>query len=140
MLAEKLQTALLKLDRLIEYTKEDIELVKASKHDEISNRVGTKERILLEFESAKTVLNSQLMEMVESGGDLESVLDENEQELFDAFKTKLLELKKLNRDLSAIVVVVSEFYRSLFSNIVTFDTHGYNQTKPHPAAMLRVSA
>jgi hypothetical protein len=141
MLKSYLTNALKQLDTLIELTNEDIALVKAAKHDELSNQEGKKHHALVSFESTKSLLNSELLKLTtESGLDLSEVLSKEEGLMLESFKVKLQELKDTNITLSSMVIALNEFYGSLFDRMFKFDNQGYTKTKPLPAAMLRVSA
>jgi len=140
MLNQKLQSVLLKLDSLIEFTKEDIKLVKEAKHDSFTQRVKEKERLYSDFERAKNDLNNQLLTLSNQSQNVQESITEDDKILLNLFKEKLEDLKSVNSELGSIVIVVSEFYNSLFGSLVSFDTKGYQNDKPKPAAVLRVSA
>ncbi len=141
MLKIHLQDAIDELEKLIDFTKDDIELIKDTKHDEVTKRQKAKEQILTNFETKKTKLNQVLEELYSNSNDgLQSVLDSKDEEMLELFKIRLLELKEVNRDFMAIVVAVREFYHSLFSTMFRFDSQGYNKTNPLPEAVLKVSA
>ncbi len=141
MLKNNLQQAIEQLDEIIAFTQEDILLVKEAKHDLLNQRHTQKSAMLSTFEHLKTKLNNELFERSQRSDEgIEAAIEEDEQVLLEAFKAKLLELKEVNRDFASIVVVLNEFYQSLFSSMFTFETQGYNKTKPAPASVLRVSA
>ncbi len=141
MLTDNLNKAIEELDCLIDFTKEDIRFAKEANHNALADRHITKERMLSRFEMTKSDLNSELLKLSnKSDGDLSKVIDTTQSGLLDEFKERLVLLKELNRDFMAIVIVVNEFYQSLFSKMFKFDTNGYNKTKPLSAAMLKVSA
>jgi len=140
MLNQKIEMTLSKLDQLIDFTKEEIKIVKEAKHDLLSQRVEEKNRLLREFESAKQELNMALMSVSEDSSSLEDCIGKKERGMLELFRDKLTELKRVNGDLAAIVIVLNEFYTTLFGKMFSFDTKGYQYSKPNPAAVLRVSA
>jgi len=141
MLERYLTNAVKELDVLITLTHEDIVLIKAAKHDELSEKAAIKKHALLSFETTKSLLNHELLKKSqESEEGLSSALNEDENNLLEAFKEKLLELKTINLQYSKFVISLNEFYGTLFDRMFAFDSDGYQKTKPLPAAMLRVSA
>jgi hypothetical protein len=140
MLNQKIEMTLSKLDQLIDFTNEEIKIVKEAKHDLLSQKVEEKNRLLREFESAKQELNMALMSVSENSSSLEESIGKKERGMLELFREKLTELKRLNGDLAAIVIVLNEFYTTLFGKMFSFDTKGYQYSKPNPAAVLKVSA
>ncbi len=141
MLERHLTTAIKDLDLLIDLTQEDIALIKEAKHEELSQKHTLKQQAVVAFETTKSLLNHALMKRTEDSDEaLETLLSEEEGKLLECFKEKLLELKSCNQHYSKLLIAVNEFYGSLFDRMFTFDSSGYQKTKPLPAAMLRVSA
>ncbi len=141
MLERYLKNAIKELDILITLTKEDIILIKAAEHEMLSKKAEEKKHALVSFETTKSLLNHELLKKSkESEKGLSSVISEKENILLETFKEKLLELKTINLQYSKFVISLNEFYSTLFDRMFTFDSHGYQKTKPLPAAMLRVSA
>ena len=141
MLKNNLQQAIEQLEVLIVFTQEDITLVKEAKHDLLDQRHTQKSAMLSSFERLKSTLNNELFERSQQSDEgIEGAIDEGEKVLLEGFKLKLMELKEVNRDFASIVVVLNEFYQTLFSSMFVFETQGYNKTKPMPASVLRVSA
>ncbi len=141
MLINLLNETNTKLDKIIKLTNEDIELIKAAKHDELAKRDILKNSAIADFENSKIKLNRTLIEIsTKNGAPLEEILNDNEGILLKEFKAKLLELKEVNKQCSRLVVALNEFYTSLVSKLFTFDSSGYNKTNPLPAAIMRISA
>ena len=141
MLERYLNNAIKELDILITLTVEDITLIKEAQHDLLSEKAEIKKHALVSFETTKSLLNHELLKKSqESEGGLSEVVNETENALLETFKEKLLELKTINLQYSKLVISVNEFYGTLFDRMFTFDSQGYEKTKPLPAAMLRVSA
>ncbi len=141
MLKNNLQKAIEQLEAIIAFTQEDILLVKGAKHDLLNQRHTQKSAMLSTFETLKSKLNNELFERSQMSDEgIEGAIDDEERVLLERFKSKLMELKEVNRDFASLVVVLNEFYQSLFSSMFAFETQGYNKTKPAPASVLRVSA
>lgn len=141
MIESCLNEAIAEIENLIEFTKEDIALIKSAKHKDVIERVSKKEHLLKRFEIKKAKLNSELQREVElSNRSVEEIISKDQSFLLDEFKKRLLLLKELNRDFMAIVVVVREFYQSLFNNIFSVDELSYNASKASSASILKVSA
>ncbi len=141
MVKSLLQEAIKTLNRVIELTREDIALIKEMKHDALAERDLLKKSAVANFETIKSKLNASLQELTTlADAPLEEVLEQEERELLEQFKAKLLELKEVNRQCSLLVVSLNEFYTSLLSNMFKFDNNGYHKTNPLPAALMKVSA
>jgi len=136
-----LNDAIKELENLIEFTKEDIKLIKSAKHDEVIKRVAKKEYLLKSFEMKKSKLNLELENSLSnSKRDIEELFDKHENILLDEFKQRLVLLKELNRDFMAIVVVVKEFYQSLFSKLFSVEQNGYGAGYSASTSLFKVSA
>ncbi len=141
MLERYLKNAIKELDMLITLTQEDITLIKEAQHNALSEKATIKQHALVSFETTKSLLNHELLKKSQaSGAGLEDALSEQEGELLETFKEKLLALKTINLEYSKFVISLNEFYGTLFDRMFAFDSNGYQKTKPLPAAMLRVSA
>ncbi len=141
MLERYLESAVKELDILITLTHEDITLIKEAKHESLSKKAEIKKHALVSFETTKSLLNHELLKKSkETDSGLSDALTDVENTLLETFKEKLLELKTINLQYSKLVISVNEFYGTLFDRMFTFDSNGYQKTKPLPAAMLRVSA
>jgi len=126
MIEVYLKDALKELENLIEFTKEDIALIKSAKHKDVIERVSKKEYLLKSFEIKKAKLNQELQNCIKKEKlSIEEIISEDESRLFDDFKDRLLVLKELNRDFMAIVVVVKEFYQSFFNKLFSVEQNGY---------------
>jgi len=141
MLERCLTSAIKELDILITLTQEDIALIQEAKHDTLQEKAQIKQHALVSFETTKSLLNHELLKKSqESTTGLEEVLTSSENALLESFKEKLKELQTINLRYSKFVISLNEFYGTLFDKMFTFDSQGYQKTKPLPAAMLRVSA
>jgi hypothetical protein len=130
------------IDRLIDLTYCDIELIKNAQHARISEHHHEKKVLISRFESNKAILNDSLQQLMAKNPDatLSDILPEEEQKLLDLFKTKLMELHEANKIYSKFVVSMNEFFNSLVSAILPMKEEGYARSQPKPAAFLQVSA
>ncbi len=141
MLELHLRNAINELNKLIELTHEDIALVKRAEHTKLTNNINQKNHLMLSFENQKALLNQSLIKLVEfDERGLEDILTQEQHELMDLFKDKLLELKNVNIQFSKFVMSVGEFYNELFDQIFTLDRSGYQKTNPLPAAFFKTRA
>jgi len=141
MLERYLKNAMKELDILIALIDEDIILIKEAKHERLSEKTQMKQHALVSFETTKSLLNHALLKKTQaSDASLEESLNDVENRLLEEFKEKLVALKTVNMQYSKLLISVNEFYGTLFDRMFSFDSDGYQKTRPLPAAMLRVSA
>ncbi len=141
-LREQLDTLIGDIDRLIDLTYADIELVKRARHAEITEHHHQKRLLISRFERNKNLLNETLRQMTLHHPEkpISEVLPDEERQRLDRFKEKLQELHEANRIYGKFVVSLNEFFTSLVSAILPMKEEGYHPTQPKPAAFLRVSA
>ncbi len=142
MLKRHIEAAIGDIDRLIALTKRDIEAIKATQHEKMSDHLREKEALIHAFENRKSLLNAELVERTRKEPDkgLDVLLDKEEQLLLEKLKKRLLKLKKVNRKFARYVVSISEFYNTMLDRVFALDSSGYEKTTPKPASILKVSA
>ncbi len=130
------------IDDLIGLTKEDIEDIKNAKNEEIYNRTKIKDEILSLFENNKSLLDRELVKLIEKNPnkELSDLLVNNEREDLEILKNRLKELQTLNKNYAKLVVAVNEFYSSLFDKIFPTEMENYKKINPKSFSLLRVSA
>jgi len=141
-LTAQLQSLISDVERLIDLTYQDIELVKTAQHAKVSMNNKEKNSLISRFESNKKSFNDLLLQITHShpGQELHEILSTEEQLLLDDFRKKLLQLHTANKIYAKFVVSLNEFFSSLVSAILPMKQEGYQKTKPKPAAFLQVSA
>jgi len=142
MISHYLNNAINNIEDLIKLTKEDIEDIKNARNDEIFKRTKIKDEIIVLFENQKQLLDSELLRIMNRNKDkeLSEVLSENEKKSLEKLKTKLQELHSINKEYAKFVVVINEFYSSLFDKIFPTDIENYKKINPKSFSLLKVSA
>ncbi|NQY54514.1 MAG: hypothetical protein HRT42_13195, partial [Campylobacteraceae bacterium] len=84
---------------------DDIEDIKKAKHENLLNRNEYKQKLIDELESEKELLNSDLVQVVQNGEDLNLYKD-----MIDNLENELKELYSLNHKLARIVLPIQEMY------------------------------
>lgn len=142
MLTHYLQTAIEDIDSLIELTQKDILDIKEAKHEAVFERTKIKNDLIHAFENKKSLLDNELLKLVNSNTDkeLDEVLDESQKEMLQDIKEKLQELKHKNKEYAKFVVTISEFYNSLLDSVFPRDMDGYSKANHKPATLLKVEA
>ena len=92
---------------------DDIEDIKKAKHENLLNRNEYKQKLIDELESEKELLNSDLVQVVQNGEDLNLYKD-----MIDNLENELKELYSLNHKLARIVLPIQEMYKDLVSEIL----------------------
>jgi len=130
------------IDDLIGLTKEDIDDIKNAKNETIYDRTKIKDEIINLFENNKSLLDSELIKLIEKNPDkeLSDLLVKNEKEDLEILKNKLKELQILNKNYARLVVAVNEFYSSLFDKIFPTEMENYKKINPKSFSLLKVSA
>ena len=100
---------IIKLKNSIE---QDIEDIKAAKHEELLKRNDEKHIMIDEITLLKTKLNEELMAKIQEGVDV-NIYRASVDSLEDALK----ELYEFNKRLSSIVLPVQQMYKDLVSEI-----------------------
>ncbi len=142
MLLHYLASSIDDIDNLIELTKKDIEDIKEANHELVFERTKIKNDLVKSFENKKSLLDNELIKLVNDSedSDLEKILQEKEKKLLNDMKLKLGELKDLNKKYAKFVVIISEFYNTLLDKVFPCEMDGYNKTHSKPASILKVSA
>lgn len=144
MLVHYLNLAIDSLQHLIDTTKTDIEDIKEAKHDLLFARLKGKEETMLSFEKYKNHIDSEIVNMATANPELElkELLSEDQKDLLDDMRQKLMELKSVNRHYAKLVVAVSSFYNSLLDQLLPKDEHksGYDGVAQRRSGMLEIKA
>lgn len=140
MLTHYLQKANETLSDLIETTRNDIEDIKAAKHDHIFSRTKTKDELVKAFENQKSLIDNEISKMVQAAGEsgLETILSDEQQELLDQMRQRLKSLQNENRHFATMVIAISEFYSSLINRLVPTEQIGYENHKAKRASYLHI--
>ncbi len=142
MIPHYLNSVVKNIDDLIRLTKDDIEDIKNAKNESIYNRTKIKDEIIGIFENNKALLDNELVKLIENAQEkeLSNILSEEEKQTLDLLKLRLKELQKLNKEYAKFVVVVNEFYSSLFDRIFPTEMDDYKKINPRSFSLLKVMA
>ncbi len=142
MIPHYLNSVVKNIDDLIRLTKDDIEDIKNAKNESIYNRTKIKDEIIGIFENNKALLDNELVKLIENAQEkeLSDILSEEEKQTLDLLKLRLKELQKLNKEYAKFVVVVNEFYSSLFDRIFPTEMDDYKKINPRSFSLLKVTA
>ena len=142
MIEHYLKNCIKNIEDLVSLTKEDIEDIKQAKNEAIYKRTKIKDEIIEIFESQKSLLDNELVKLMKKNGnkELSELLNNSEQESLQLLKSKLQELHKRNKEYARLVVVVNEFYTTLFDKIFPTEMENYKKTNPKSFSLLKVSA
>ena len=91
---------------------QDIEDIKAAKHEELLKRNDEKHIMIEDITLLKAQLNKELMSKIQEGIDVNIYRDS-----VDALEVELRGLYELNRKLASIVLPVQQMYKDLVSEI-----------------------
>ena len=91
---------------------QDIEDIKAAKHEELLKRNDEKHLMIDEITSLKSELNKELISKIQEGVDVNIY-----RQSVDALEIELKELYELNKKLASIVLPVQQMYKDLVSEI-----------------------
>jgi hypothetical protein len=140
MLKKYLEGAVGDLKQLYKLSEDDILDIKQANHDAIFGRVATKERLIETFEAKKRAIDEQISRKASqnNGAGLDSILNINEKQLLEELKTKLFELKKINRRYARLVVSVGTFYSSLLEKMIPTEMEGYETVIRQSASFLEI--
>ena len=106
---ENMSTLIIKLKNSIT---QDIEDIKAAKHEELLKRNDEKHLMIDEITSLKSELNKELISKIQEGVDVNIY-----RQSVDALEIELKELYELNKKLASIVLPVQQMYKDLVSEI-----------------------
>jgi len=124
MLTNKLSQIIEVLNKLISLTKEDIELIKNAKHEELFSHIKIKEDLAKEFSTLKSEIDSIL---VNRNRPIEEIFSKEEEILFEEFKIKLNEFYSLHKHFTKLSLVVNNFYTNLLNKIKNKKTLTYDK-------------
>ena len=91
---------------------QDIEDIKAAKHEELLKRNDEKHIMIDEITLLKTKLNEELMSKIQEGVDVNIY-----RQSVDLLEVELKDLYELNKRLASIVLPVQQLYNDLVSEI-----------------------
>ena len=91
---------------------QDIEDIKAAKHEELLKRNDEKHLMIEDITLLKSQLNEELMSKIQEGVDVNIY-----RKSVDALELDLRELYELNRKLASIVLPVQQMYKDLVEEI-----------------------
>lgn len=91
---------------------QDIEDIKAAKHEELLKRNDEKHIMIESITLLKSQLNEELVSKIQEGVDVNIY-----RKSVDALEVELRELYELNRKLASIVLPVQQMYKDLVSEI-----------------------
>ncbi len=106
---ENMSTLIIKLKNSIT---QDIEDIKAAKHEELLKRNDEKHLMIDEITSLKSELNKELISKIQEGVDVNIY-----RQSVDSLEIELKELYELNKKLASIVLPVQQMYKDLVSEI-----------------------
>ena len=92
---------------------QDIEDIKAAKHEELLKRNDEKHIMIDKITSLKTKLNEELMSKIQEGIDVNIY-----RASVDLLEIELKDLYELNKRLASIVLPVQQMYKDLVSEII----------------------
>ena len=91
---------------------QDIEDIKAAKHEELLKRNDEKHLMIDEITSLKSELNKELISKIQEGVDVNIY-----RQSVDSLEIELKELYELNKKLASIVLPVQQMYKDLVEEI-----------------------
>ena len=132
MLLHHLQEAISDLDKLIVLTKDDIADIAIANNEAIFARNEEKKTLIKSFETNKSLLESQMREIINNNPDtpMSELLDSQVDEGLERLKSTLKTLKDINTSYAESVFAVGEFYTSLLKALVPYENHDYTASKP----------
>ncbi len=141
MISHYLNKVIDSIDELIKLTEEDIEDIKDAKNEQIYKRTKIKNDVIAAFENQKQLLDQELVGLMNAnnGKELFEVLDNNQKQSLEKLKTKLKELQDVNKKYAKFVVVVNEFYSSLFDKIFPTEMDNYKKVNPKSFSLIEMS-
>ncbi len=141
MISHYLNKVIDSIDELIKLTEEDIEDIKDAKNEQIYKRTKIKNDVIAIFENQKQLLDQELVGLMNAnnGKELFEVLDNNQKQSLEKLKIKLKELQDINKKYAKFVVVVNEFYSSLFDKIFPTEMDNYKKVNPKSFSLIEMS-
>jgi 23S rRNA maturation-related 3'-5' exoribonuclease YhaM len=130
MLTQTLQSINNILDKLIDITNQDIKDIKQANHEPLFERNSQKEELINQFGDLKSQIDSVLVERSQRGFTLENMFNEQEDKLFEEFKTKLQKFHTIHTKFARLAYAVSNFYNVLVNKLSGNEVDiGYEVTK-----------
>lgn len=112
MIEEIIDNMLNDVKKLQESIKEDLDDVKAARHEDLLKRNDEKHYLIDEITQLKASLNQALIDKMNEGVDVNIY-----REKVDALENELRELYELNKELASIVLPVQQMYKDLVDEI-----------------------
>ena len=100
------------VNELKESINQDINDIKAAKHEELLKRNDRKHVLIDEITNLKALLNQELVKKIQEGVDVNIY-----RSSVDSLEIQLKELYELNKKLASIVLPVQQMYKELVSEI-----------------------
>ncbi len=141
MISRYLKNVIDSVVELIKLTEEDIEDIKNAKNEQIYKRTKIKNDIIAVFEDQKHLLDKELINLMSTSEDKElfEILNDKQKQSLEELKTKLEELQDINKRYAKFVVVVNEFYSSLFDKIFPTEMDNYQKVNPKSFSLIEMS-
>ncbi|RDU65082.1 hypothetical protein [Helicobacter sp. MIT 14-3879] len=142
MLHQSLNNAVCNLKSLIELNLLDIDDIKEARHEQIFNRLETKNNLIDSFKKNKSLADSEMRKLVNRfpNKKIEELLDDNAMKLIDDMRVNLKTLKELNKNYAKSVLAVYEFYNSLIESIIPSQKVGYLDKVHSKADLMSIEA
>ncbi len=100
------------ISKMQDYITQDIEDIKAAKHEELLNRNDEKQLMIEKIASYKLQLNQEIANQIQNGVDV-NIYRQN----VDDLEEELKKLYELNRKLSFIVQPIQQMYKDIVDDI-----------------------
>jgi len=140
MLSFHLESACNDLDEIISITEHDINDIKEAQHDVQFERLSAKEERLTSFENRKAMIDHEISKLMSQNPQkgMSELLSSEQHAKLDLMKTKLEELRVVNKRYAKMVVTVGSFFNSLLEEIVPTEMQGYKKVAANEASILKV--
>jgi hypothetical protein len=140
MLQLQLENALKDLDKLIALSLEDIEDIKEARHAPQFDRLELKEEKIKGFEQKKAMIDHEISKLMtlHPQKPLAQLLDNEEHQKLEDFKSKLFTLHEVNQQYAKMVLSVGAFYNALLEKVLPTQMDGYQTMASKEASFLKV--
>lgn len=141
MLSNHLKSAVSELQDIINITKNDIEDIKAAKHDTQFSRLELKNDKIKSFENKKAMIDHEISKLMSANPEagMGELLNNEQHDLLDALRDGLKELHVINKNYAKMVLTVSTFFSSLLEKVVPMEMVGYDKiTSKNASSFLEV--
>ena len=105
------------LDGLIKITTQDIEDIKQANHEQLFKRNEKKEKLLQNFITHKSSIDSILTQRSQENENIAELLSKEEDELLGMFREKLQTFYKLHKHFASMAFGVANFYNILMDRV-----------------------